>query len=61
MKKLKITEAQARELEKLNSKKLLKITKEQYNTILEYEMKSSQMSEKKDLLRKNYFSHVLCQ
>lgn len=51
MKKLKITEAQARELEKLNSKKLLKITKEQYNTILEYEMKSSQMSETKDLFR----------
>jgi len=51
MKKLKITEAQARELEKLNSKKLLKITKEQYNTILEYEMKSTQMSETKDLFR----------
>ena len=51
MKKLKITEAQARELEKLNSKKLLKITKEQYNTILEYEMKSTQMGETKDLFR----------
>jgi len=51
MKKLKITEAQARELEKLNSKKLLKITKEQYNTILEYEMKSTQMNETKDLFR----------
>ena len=51
MKKLKITEAQARELEKLNSKKLLKITKEQYNTILEYEMKSTKMSETKDLFR----------
>lgn len=38
MKKIKITEKQARLLETLNSKKVLKVTKEQYNRIIESEL-----------------------
>jgi len=41
MKKIKITEKQAKLLETLNSKKVLKVTKEQYNRIIESELRPS--------------------
>lgn len=41
MKKIKITEKQAKLLETLNTKKVLKVTKEQYNRIIESELRPS--------------------
>jgi hypothetical protein len=48
MKKIKITEKQAKLLETLNSKKVLKVTKEQYNRIIESELRPS-LTEKPEL------------
>ena len=45
MKKIKITEKQAKLLETLNSKKVLKVTKEQYNRIIESELNRPSLTE----------------
>lgn len=49
MKKIKITEKQARLLETLNSKKVLKVTKEQYNRIIESELNRPSLTETPEL------------
>lgn len=49
MKKIKITEKQAKLLETLNSKKVLKVTKEQYNRILESELNRPSLTETPEL------------
>lgn len=49
MKKIKITEKQARLLETLNSKKVLKVTKEQYNRIIESELYRPNLTETPEL------------
>lgn len=49
MKKIKITEKQAKLLETLNSKKVLKVTKEQYNRIIESELYRPSLTETPEL------------
>jgi hypothetical protein len=49
MKKIKITEKQAKLLETLNSKKVLKVTKEQYNRIIESELNRPSLTETPEL------------
>lgn len=49
MRKIKITEKQAKLLETLNSKKVLKVTKEQYNRIIESELNRPSLTETPEL------------
>ena len=49
MKKIKITEKQAKLLETLNSKKVLKVTKEQYNRIIESELNRPSLTKTPEL------------
>lgn len=63
MKKIKITEKQARMLESLSTKKVLKITKEQYDKILQTEMYDRSINDIKeniniDELYKNFVNEL---